>query len=52
MPGRAYTPSGYEPNLHGELTGPFDNEFAKPRTALDKVYEEQAKQKAKGGKES
>ena len=45
MPGRAYTPSGYEPNLHGELTGPFDNEFGNPRTMLDKVYEEQSKQR-------
>ena len=35
MPGRAYNPKGVEPDLHGELTGPYD----KAREALDKYWE-------------
>lgn len=42
MPGRAYNPKGFEPNLHGALTG-F---YGKGREALDKVYEIQWQERA------
>ncbi len=38
MPGRAYNPKGYEPNLHGELSKP-------PKEAMDKYYEIVAEQR-------
>ena len=43
MPGRAYNPHGFEPDLHGELTG-FHGEA---REALDKFYAVQREQRAK-----
>ncbi len=42
MPGRAYNPKGFEPDLHGELTGPRGD----ARKALDNYWVEQGKDRA------
>ena len=45
MPGRAYNPLGFEPDLHGELTGPQ----GKAREMLTEVHHEMMKVYVEGG---